>query len=381
MKQSRRVPKSVSDSRKTIQVSADPLVDPELALCMAENAKRPASDVTAMTPQETREVYAQSRVPWNRGLPQMAEVRRGSLPAAHVEVPEVTFVPHEAEAGATIYLHGGGWVMGGTATHDGIMRRVAELSRRTVIGLDYPLAPESRRSATLSVCISAVGQALERCEGPAVLAGDSAGAELSLSVALSLRDQGARLPDGLCLAYPALWPRFETASHVRSGDGRFGLSTDKMRSYWGHYLGGEDALPEWPNVSGLPRSFVLGAALDCLLDDARDLARMLEAAGVEHELQVLALLHLALDGAFDAIELEIQLRQVDRRDVRRLRDQMRRTGYEVMRAFRHADQSRIDAAQLKRLVELLGFPDRGAPIRLAGDQHCWRSDVSHERQR
>ena len=278
--------KSVSNSRQTGQFDAVQIVDPELALCMADNAERPASDVATMTPQDAREVYAQSRVPWNTGLPKMAEVGRGTLSVAGADMPFVTFVPHAADAGTTIYLHGGGWIMGSTATHDGIMRRIAELSRRSVIGLDYPLAPEFRRSTIVSACISAVSQVLERYDGPIVLAGDSAGAELSLSVALALRDQGAPLPDGLCLAYPALWPRFETASHGRSGHGRFGLSTDKMQGYWQHYLGGEEALLDVPDVSGLPRCFVLGAALDCLLDDALDLAHLLAAAGVDHELHV-----------------------------------------------------------------------------------------------
>ena len=265
---------------------ADLRVDPRLAECLADNAGRPTADVNAMTPAEARAVYAQSREMWNTGDPAMAEVRRRVLQLDDIEMPAVTFVPNDARPGATVFLHGGGWVMGSTATHDGIMRRLADLTHRPVIGLDYQLAPESQRPVTVRACTAAISRIIGDTEGPVVIAGDSAGAELSLSATLSLRDAGETLPDGLCLAYPALWPRFETESHNRCGDGRFGLSTDTMRGFWEHYLGDGEALPARPDLSGLPRCYILGAALDPLLDDAVDLAGLLEAAGVDRELHV-----------------------------------------------------------------------------------------------
>lgn len=279
-------PISVSDNSNDTGSVADLCVDAHLAECMDDNAGRPAADVNAMTPAEARAVYAQSREMWNTGEPAMAEVRRNMMHLDAVEMPAVTFVPDDAGPGATVFLHGGGWVMGGTATHDGIMRRLADLTRRPVIGLDYPLAPDARRPATVRACTAAISRIIEDSEGPVVVAGDSAGAELSLSATLALRDAGATLPDGLCLAYPALWPRFETESHNRSGDGRFGLSTETMRGFWQHYLGDGEALPASPDLSGLPRCYILGAALDPLLDDAVDLAGLLKAAGVDCELHV-----------------------------------------------------------------------------------------------
>ena len=127
---------------------------------------------------------------------------------------------------------------------------------------------------------------MEGREGPVLLGGDSAGAELSVAVTLDLRARGGRLPEGLVLAYPALWPRFDTPSHRRAGDGRFGLSTARMRASWRHYLGDEEALPGRPDLAGFPRCFLLGAALDCLLDDTLDLARQIQAAGGRYELRV-----------------------------------------------------------------------------------------------
>ena len=201
--------------------SARPTVDPALADCLARNSGRPAADIPSMTPQQARAVYAESRVPWNDGQPAMAEVLRDRLPGAAGGLRFVRLVPEQAEPGTVVYFHGGGWVTGSIETHDGIMRRLAVLSRRCVVGLDYPLAPETRRAAMLAACLAALRQVMQDGEGPVVLAGDSAGAELALACTLALRDQGARLPEGLGLAYPALWLRFETPSHLRLGDGRW----------------------------------------------------------------------------------------------------------------------------------------------------------------
>lgn len=261
-------------------------IDPELGACMAENAGRPAADITAMTPHEARATYAKSREPWNTGLPDVAKVDHGSMDTSAGVMRFVRLTPHQADEGTVVYLHGGGWVTGGIDTHDSIMRRIADLSRHTVIGLDYPRAPEARRPVMIEACRAGILAVMAENDGPVVIAGDSAGAELALSSALALRDERARLPDGLCLAYPALWPRFGTPSHARSGDGRFGLSTAKMKVFWDHYLGDHTALPDRPDVAGLPKCLIMGAALDCLLDDAMDFAALLKAQEVKHELHV-----------------------------------------------------------------------------------------------
>ena len=42
----------------------------------------------------------------------------------------------------TVYLHGGGWVVGGLESHDKVCRRLANLSGCAVLAVDYRLAPE-----------------------------------------------------------------------------------------------------------------------------------------------------------------------------------------------------------------------------------------------
>ncbi len=102
-----------------------------------------------------------------------------------------------AAAGTILHLHGGGWVFGNIRTHHGAMARLAERSGCTVIGIDYALAPEAPFPQGLNDCAWAWRwlRAHEPARGPWLVAGDSAGANLALSLMLDLRHAGEPLPD------------------------------------------------------------------------------------------------------------------------------------------------------------------------------------------
>ncbi|MGE0846748.1 MAG: alpha/beta hydrolase fold domain-containing protein [Flavobacteriaceae bacterium] len=266
--------------------SLETLCDRQILRALRLNEAAPVSDITRMSPQATREAYAVGRAPWNEGGPAMKASERGEYSTAEDAIAFVRHVPEDA-TGVLVYLHGGGWVTGSTETHDGIMRRIAEASHRTVVGLDYPLAPESRRERTLRLLSEVCDRIFEAESGRIAFGGDSAGAELALSLALLRRDAGKRMPDRLALLYPALWPDFDTDSYRLRGEGDFGLSEARMRAYFGHYLGeGGEALDTEPDCRGLPDTLILGAALDCLLDDAFEIARQLADANVPLLMQV-----------------------------------------------------------------------------------------------
>jgi acetyl esterase len=123
------------------------------------------------------------------------------------------------------------------------------------------------------------------------LAGDSAGANLALSAALSLRDAGEAMPAVLALFYGCYAPDFDTDSHRRLGDGRFGLTTARMQWYWQGYVGADleqvpvSAAPLKADLEGLPPLYLNLAALDPISDDTRRLAQRLTQAGVRHTLK------------------------------------------------------------------------------------------------
>ncbi len=95
-----------------------------------------------------------------------------------------------------LYLHGGGWIMGWGNTHRRLLARLAPACGARGLAVDYRLAPEHPFPAALDDCVAAYRWLL-RCGVPPrniVLAGDSAGGQLTLTTLLALRDAGDPLP-------------------------------------------------------------------------------------------------------------------------------------------------------------------------------------------
>lgn len=195
------------------------------------------------------------------------------------------FVPAVPQPGTLLYCHGGGWCIGDHNTNEGLAGALALACQREVLTIDYALAPEHPYPRGLNEIVAACKHLAS--SGPLWLAGDSAGANLALAAALNLLGQPAQ-PELLLLFYGAYDASSDTASHRENGDGRWGLTTEEMRAYWDAYAPGaspNDPLvyPLCADLRGLPPTFVLGAALDCLRDDSRLLAERLAEAQVPSE--------------------------------------------------------------------------------------------------
>lgn len=202
--------------------------------------------------------------------------------------------------GTVLYLHGGGWAFGSIRTHLGAMARLAEVTGLTVIGIDYGLAPEAPFPAGLNDAawawrwLQAQQQTLG-LTGPWLVSGDSAGANLALSLMLDLRHAGEPLPDAALLFYGVYSADHQSLSHKQCGSGDFGLSTEKMAWYRKHYLSGQRqnsadprVSPVLANLEGLPPIFLNAAELDCLREDSVLLAQRLSAAGVPNQFKLVA---------------------------------------------------------------------------------------------
>jgi acetyl esterase/lipase/DNA-binding GntR family transcriptional regulator len=236
---------------------------------------------------------------WNRiDAPRFA-IERFAIPGPTGELPALRIATKDGQGGGTLlYLHGGGWVFGSTATHLGAMARIAELSGLTVIGVDYGLAPEAPFPAGLNDCtwawrwLGARKEAL-RLSGPWFVAGDSSGANLALALMLDLRNAGEPLPDAALLFYGVYAPDHTTESHAVCGQGQFGLTTEKMAWYRNHYLSGERsdpldhrASPGYADLAGLPPLFISAAGLDPLRDDSVRLVQRLAEVAVPLEFRI-----------------------------------------------------------------------------------------------
>jgi acetyl esterase len=263
-------------------------LDPQVADYLA----RVAADVpplAAPTPdaRRTRMELVQRRFP-----PPEDGIARGdawiALPGRELAVR--IYRPRSGTLPAILYLHGGGWVAGSLATHDGACSALASDADAVVASVHYRRAPESPYPAPNDDAYASLAWLVEHADALGIdakriaLAGDSAGAHLALSCALEARDRNGPDVAFLLLVYPTVEPRFETRSYREHAVSPT-LTRDDMKWYWSQYLpdGADDgsarAVPTRDALDGLPPAHVVVAEIDPLHDEGVALAARLNAGG------------------------------------------------------------------------------------------------------
>ena len=203
------------------------------------------------------------------------------------------FEPNAVRPGTLIYLHGGGWTMFSLQTHDRIMRELADRAGMRVVGLDYALTPEARFPVAIRQIahairvLSATPEMFGLQPGPLFAGGDSAGANLAVATALTLRDDGAAdLLAGLVLNYGVYDATFDRPSYKAFNDAAYMLTRAEMEFFWRRYIPDEGsrlqglASPLRAALSGLPPAFMAIAECDVLADENHAMAKKLTASGV-----------------------------------------------------------------------------------------------------
>jgi len=199
--------------------------------------------------------------------------------------------PRSGTLPGVLSLHGGGWVAGSLATHDGVAAALARDADAVVTSVHYRRAPESPYPAPNDDAYAALAWLVEHASALDVdprriaVAGDSAGAHLALGCAIEARDRGGPPIAFQLLIYPVVEPVFDTPSyraHAQSPT----LTREDMQWYWQAYLpsGADDgsarAVPARDRFAGLPFAHVVVAELDPLRDEGVALADRLAKAGV-----------------------------------------------------------------------------------------------------
>ena len=178
-------------------------------------------------------------------------------------------------APAVVYLHGGGFVVGGLNSHDDVCAEINAATGLRVVLVDYRLSPEHRHPAALDDCLAVV-----RALGDVVLVGDSAGGNLCAAVAAQVKGQVR----GQVLIYPGLGGDHDKGSYLAHANAPM-LTRADVLFYAGIRHGGVMPAPD-PTVSpllgpfeGLPPTVAFGAECDPLCDDAEAYAAGVRAAG------------------------------------------------------------------------------------------------------
>lgn len=236
--------------------------------------------------------------------PALAYERQLSLPTRDGAMIDARLYAH-AEPGSRnpapvlLYMHGGGFVVGSLDSHQPLCRGLAEDSGAAVLSVGYRLAPEHKFPTAFEDAVDALawigreGLVAGVDASRVAVGGDSAGG--TLAAALAIEAKGNRsLPQPVLqvLAYPGLSSRQASNSYQRYGSGYL-LERSTVDWFFRQYLRDDSDCDDWrfaplaaKDLSGLPPALIVLAEYDPLVDEGRDYAARLRAAGVPADLQI-----------------------------------------------------------------------------------------------
>ncbi len=208
-------------------------------------------------------------------------------------------VPDEVR-GVYLHIHGGGWTLGAADQQDVLLDLLAREVGVAVVSVDYRLAPEDPYPAGPNDCEVAAAWLVEHARDELgsdrlLIGGESAGAHLSATTLLRLRDRHDAADR--FLAANLVFGMYDfglTPSVRRWGDRNLVLSTPIIEWFAECFLPGvppderqhPDISPLHAELTGLPPALFTVGDQDPLLDDSLFMAARWSAAGNHAELVI-----------------------------------------------------------------------------------------------
>jgi len=233
-----------------------------------------------ITPEEAREEFSKLYIQYQEpNLVKLEKVEiRDELSGFHVRDPR------SSDRGILLFLHGGGFSVGSTRDHLGLIAGLARAAETAVFSVDYRLAPEHRFPAALFDSVAGYLFLIEEGYDPGQIipVGISAGGTLALGLILHARDESLPLPAGVIAMSPAVDMLFPGGSVERNRD-RDWIPPERLHAIRETYLAGSDprdplASPVFANLSGFPPLLVQAGTHEVLFDD---ITRFVEKASLQ----------------------------------------------------------------------------------------------------
>jgi acetyl esterase len=287
--------------RVKIRLSGEPPViidgqqlDPQLQFLRSVSRRRRVRGLIEPSIAAGRERFRRETRAFRGPMTPVAGVTDFDIPGPASPLRIRHYSPASAPAGApaplTVYLHGGGFVIGDLDTHDEPGRMLCHHARVHVLSIQYRLAPEHPFPAAVDDAQAAFAWAHAHAASlgadPRIVAigGDSAGANIAAVV--SQMTSPAQRPLAQLLIYPATDLVTERRSHQLFGDGFF-LTKADCEAFFRCYAA-PGARRDDPRLSpllaaelsALPPALVATAGFDPLRDEGDAYALALERAGI-----------------------------------------------------------------------------------------------------
>ena len=196
-----------------------------------------------------------------------------------------------------VYYHGGGWVIADLDVYDATPRSMARNLNAIVVSVEYRKGPENKFPAAHEDANNAYRWVLDNARAwgadptNIAVAGESAGGNLALNVAISARDNGWPQPKHVLAVYPIADADPTLASKMEN-TASLPLRTSTLAWFGQYALRGPDDQrdPRYnlvaANLRGLQGVTIVNAQIDPLNSDGETLAAALTRAGVPNERRV-----------------------------------------------------------------------------------------------
>jgi acetyl esterase/lipase len=200
------------------------------------------------------------------------------------------FIPENSPQ-VLVYLHGGGFIYGLSTVHRQMVAYLARKMGIRTLMVDYRVAPEHPFPAALEDCVTAYRWLLKQGipSQNIVMAGDSAGGNLTISTLMKLRDSGDPLPAAAACLSPVI-DMTDREDHFKGFYDPL-LHPKAGRIYRESYVANND--PHNPLISpvfgdwhGLPPLLVHAGEDEFLREDAVRIKELAQAAGVDVRLEI-----------------------------------------------------------------------------------------------
>jgi monoterpene epsilon-lactone hydrolase len=211
----------------------------------------------------------------------------GGVPAEWISTPGAI------EKNLILYIHGGGWVAGSVNTHRDLVARISRASKTRSLIIDYRLAPEYPFPAGLNDCLTAYNWVLSTGIKPEnlVIAGDSAGGNLTLASLIKLRDEGIPLPVAAVCLSPVTDLTLSGESYKTRAELDPSIKRDDIEFMVSQYVEVKDrqnplVSPLYADLRGLPPLLIHVGTAEVLHDDSTRFAGRAKEAGVDVTLEI-----------------------------------------------------------------------------------------------
>lgn len=190
------------------------------------------------------------------------------------------------------YIHGGGWTLGSAQTYVNACNRISKQLNRTVISIDYRLAPEYPFPTGFNDCYNTIKAIISNYQRyhislkDIIIMGDSAGANLATAVAIKAKKSKEFQISKEILLYPLTQTDFSKYSPYKSiteNANNYFLSRQNVQEYLKLYVKDKKDLNspyiaplKSKNLFKMPKTLIITAEFDILRDEGYAYAKKLK---------------------------------------------------------------------------------------------------------